>query len=1109
MSRFLPFLLLLLASSLWPRIQAQTPAAIQDQVSEISVAALQARLDAATADTALTPEAKAPLLEVLGRALESARTTEAKQQALARYTEQRASVGDRLQRRRDELQALDGKQPGPPRRDLDLAALEQGLAAAQQAQTAAQKLASDIEAERVRRAERRTAIPTGSAELKARLDALPTAPVGTSDDDPRLANARRLQLLAERTRLQSEIDALAVELQTYDAEAELLRVESDLAARKATVAKTDADAWLDVLQPMRATTAKEAEDKARQTASLADPRLADLAQENAKLATAVATLAKSRKDAESDKSDRDAQLLRLQQDFDETKKRADLVGPTDAVGALLRNRRTQLAETNRRHQRLTRSRKERIADAQLQSFEFDERRRRLVEDPDTWLQQQFGGEAGQTLPADLLAEAQRLRDARRDLLQQLTDGYTNLLDTEIKVQSTERQLTQLIANYRAYVTERVLGIRSSEPIWQISWGTAASGIAWFADPGEWAELGRLLFASFVVPVWPLALALPLLVLLMLRRLLGRRLILHGERAARGSNVAYLPTALAAIDTALLAAPVPALLFLCGWRLADHAECTDFGKALAAGAQQSSWALLLVLSLASLVRPRGLAEAHFQWQSATIAQWRRAIPLLLVSVLPFSFLVAVLEVRGDDRVMGSLGSLLLMGRLLLVLVVFARLLHPTTGMLGTRVQKTSALYRGRRLWHWLGTGLPLTFLIMVGFGYEYTVLQLTRRLQITVAVLITGVFVHAMIVRRLVLERRRLQIRKAQERMQAAKAGDGAGAADTMALAEIDPQSLARQTQTLLRGVITIVVAVIAFQVWIDVLPALGALRSVIVWPATGVDAAVTLADLLWGLFVLLAALVAARNLPALLELFVLQRLRMQAGERHAVTTLARYGILIVGLVWSFSSVGIGWSKVQWLIAAVSVGLGFGLQEIFANFVSGLILLFERPIRIGDLVTVGTTTGRVTRIRIRATTVQDWDRKELIVPNREFVTNQVVNWTLGDSIVRWTFPVGIAYGSDTEKALALLEQCARGSRFVVQDPAPQAVFIGFGDSTLDLKLWLFIDQNNVEYRWMTDIYLAIDRAFREAGIEIAFPQRDVHLKASEQLVAMLHQRSPAP
>jgi potassium efflux system protein len=1100
-------LLLLFAGTTGGSVVAQAPATAQDPVSETSVAALQARIDAVQADTTLAAETKAPLLEVLGRALESARVTEARQQALRRYAELRASVGERLQRRRSDLQALDDKKPGPPGGGLGLAELEQGLAAAQQAQADAQKQATDTETERARRAERRTAIPTQSAELKARLDALPSQPAEVAGAEPRLANARRLALLAERTRLQTEIDALGAELQTYDAEGELLRAESDLAARRSTAAKADADAWLEVLQPMRAAAAQQAKDAAQQTVEgVSDDRLKKLAAGNATLAAATATLAESRQRAESEQSSRDQELLRLQQDFDETKKRADLVGPTDAVGALLRSRRTQLAEVNRKHQQRTRSRGGRIADAQLQSFEYDERRRRLVEDPETWLQQQLEAGPGATLSDGLLAEARPLRDARRDLLQQLTDGYSNLLDTELKVQSTERQLTQLIANYRAYVTERVLGIRSSEPIWQLDWSMAAGGIAWLVDPAEWVEVGRLLFAKLVVPVWPLVLALPLLVLLVLRRRLGRRLATHGDRAARGSNVSYLPTALAAIDTALLALPVPLLLLLCGWRLAANPECTDFAKAIAAGAEQSSWALLLVLSLASLVRPRGLAEAHFQWQSTTVAQLRRAIPLLLLSVLPFSFLLAVLEVRGDDRVIGSLGSLLLIGQLLPLLVAFARLLHPQTGIIGGRAQQTSALYRFRRLWHWLGVGLPLGFLVMVCFGYEYTMLLLARRLHVTVAVLVAGVFVHAMVLRSLVLERRRLQIRKAQERMQAAKAGDtGAGVADTTTLAEVDPQSLARQTQTLLRGVITIVVAVVAFQVWVDVLPALGALRGVTVWPATGADAAVTLADLLWGVFLLLASLVAARNLPALLELFVLQRLQIQAGERHAVTTLARYGILIIGLVWSFSSIGIGWSKVQWLVAAVSVGLGFGLQEIFANFVSGLILLFERPIRIGDLVTVGSTTGRVTRIRIRATTVQDWDRKELIVPNREFVTNQVVNWTLGDSIVRWTFPVGIAYGSDTDKALALLEQCARASRFVVKDPAPQAVFIGFGDSTLDLKLWLFIDQNNLEYRWMTDIYLAIDRAFREAGIEIAFPQRDVHLKASEQLVALLQQR----
>ncbi|MBL8730405.1 MAG: mechanosensitive ion channel [Planctomycetes bacterium] len=1109
MSRFLLFLSLLVGTVAL-RVPAQTPPA-QDPAAEISVAALQARIDAVNADTALAPEAKAPLLEALGRAIESARATESKQQAIARYADLRASAADRLQRRRGELQALDGRQPGPPRRDLDLADLEQGLAAAQQAQADAQKMAVDVETERSRRAERRTAIPTSTAEWKARLDALPTQPADAPGVDPRLVNARRLALLAERLRLQAEIDALTAELQTYDAEADLLRTESDLAARKATVAKADADAWLEVLQPMRAAAAQQAKEAAQQTVEeVSDDRLKNLAAGNAELAAAAATLAEHRQRAESEQSDRDQDLLRLQQDFDETRKRADLVGPTDAVGALLRNRRTQLAETNRKHQQRKRNRGDRIADAQLQSFEYDERRRRLVENPESWLLQQLGVESGAALPANVLGEARLLRDARRDLLQQLTDGYSNLLDTELKVQSIEDRLTQLIASYRAYVTERVLGIRSSDPIWQLDWTMAANGIVWLADPVEWAEVGRLLFASIVVPVWPLALAVPLLVLLALRRLLGRRLVLHGERAARGSNVAYLPTALAAIDTALLAVPLPGLLLLAGWRLAANPECTDCAKAVAAGAEQTSWALLLVLSLASLVRARGLAEAHFQWQSTTIAHLRRAIPLLLLSVLPFSFLLATLEVRGDDRIIGSLGSLLLIGQLLPLLVAFARLLHPTTGIVGSRVQKASALYRFRRLWHWLGVGMPLAFLVMVGFGYDYTVLQLARRLHVTVAVLVAGVFVHAMIVRSLLLERRRLQIRKAQERMQATKAGDGGqGSPDSTALAEIDPQSLARRTQTLLRGVITIVVAVVAFQVWIDVLPALGALRTVTVWPATGTDAAVTLADLLWGLFLLLAALVAARNLPALLELFVLQRLRMQAGERHAVTTLARYGILIVGLVWSFSSVGIGWSKVQWLVAAVSVGLGFGLQEIFANFVSGLILLFERPIRIGDLVTVGTTTGRVTRIRIRATTVQDWDRKELIVPNREFVTNQVVNWTLGDSIVRWTFPVGIAYGSDTDKALALLEQVARSSRFVVADPAPQAVFVGFGDSTLDLKLWLFVDQNTLEYRWMTDIYLAIDRAFREAGIEIAFPQRDVHLKLSEQLTALLQQRRPGP
>ena len=1097
-----------------PTLPSQAPPATQDPADELTPAALQARLDAVQADGTLTADAKAPLLEALGRALEAVRAAEARQQASERFTAQRQSAAERLEQRRAELASLDGGAAGPPRRDLDLQSLEQGYAAALQAQNEAQKAAADVESERARRAERRTTIPTAIADTKARLDALPTQPADGNGADARLAAARRLALLAERARLQTELDTLAAELLAYDAEADLLRTDSDLAARRATAAKAAADAWLEALQPIRAEAARQAERDAQQAAARADSRLAPLANGNTALATAAATLADARRRAEGEKSARDQTRLQLQRDFDETRKRADLVGATDAVGALLRQRRAQLADTNRQHQLRTRNRSDRIADAQLKSFEYDERRRRLVEDPDRWLAQELAGDSGidvvATLPPDVLAEARRLRDVRRDLLQRLADGYANLLGTEVDVQSTERQLTELIATYRAYVTERVLGIRSSAPLWHFDWRVAVEASAWLFDAAHWSEAVVALWAAATALVWPLLLALPLLALIALRRQLGRRMVAHGERAARGSNVAYAPTALAALDTALLALPLPALLGLCAFCLSRSPLATDFAKAVAAGCGETAWALLLVLTLAELVQPRALAEAHFAWQGTTIAQLRRAVPLLLFAAVPFAFVIGTLEAAGEDRYIGTLGSVALLAHMSLLLVAFARLLHPRTGVVGASVHRATALYRFRRLWHLLAVGVPLALVTMVVLGYDYTVVQLARRLDVTIALIVGAVLAHALILRALVLERRRLQIRKAEARLQAVKAGDTAAVGDTPALAEVDPQSLARQTQTLLRGAITVVVAVLVYQVWVDVLPALGVLRGVRLWDIGDAAAPqwITLADVLLGVFVLGAALLAARNLPALLELFVLQRLRMQAGERHAVTTLVRYGIVIVGIVWAFSSIGIGWSKVQWLLAAVSVGLGFGLQEIFANFVSGLILLFERPIRVGDIVQVGTTTGRVTRIRIRATTIQDWERKELVVPNREFVTSQFVNWTLGDSIVRWTFKVGVAYGSDTERALQLLEQVARASRFVRTDPAPEAVFVGFGDSTLNLELRLFVDMNSLEYRWMTDLYQGIDEAFRAAGLEIAFPQRDVNLKLSQQVLDRLRPHDPA-
>src|SRR5258708_22562978 len=163
----------------------------------------------------------------------------------------------------------------------------------------------------------------------------------------------------------------------------------------------------------------------------------------------------------------------------------------------------------------------------------------------------------------------------------------------------------------------------------------------------------------------------------------------------------------------------------------------------------------------------------------------------------------------------------------------------------------------------------------------------------------------------------------------------------------------------------------------------------------------------------------------------------------------------VGIVLACVMLGMTWSKVHWLLAGVSVGLGFGLQEIFANFISGLLILFERPVRVGDVVTVGDVTGVVSRIRIRATMITDADRKELIVPNKEFITSRVLNWTLSDQINRVVINVGAAYGSDVDHVREILLRLAHDDQHVLDEPAPVATFERFAERTLNFVLRCYL------------------------------------------------------
>lgn len=317
---------------------------------------------------------------------------------------------------------------------------------------------------------------------------------------------------------------------------------------------------------------------------------------------------------------------------------------------------------------------------------------------------------------------------------------------------------------------------------------------------------------------------------------------------------------------------------------------------------------------------------------------------------------------------------------------------------------------------------------------------------------------------------------------------------------IDIATINSQIRMMLSNLIGWSFAVGLYFTWQGALPALGILESVNLWEIAvpginGTDfQAITLATVLLAAIIIVVTSIAAKNLPGVLEIGLLQRLPLQPGSRYAITTLSQYAITAIGITIALSALGARWSQIQWLVAALSVGLGFGLQEIVANFISGLILLFERPIRVGDTVTIGELTGKVARIRIRATTIVDWDNKEIVVPNKNFITERFVNWTLSDPIIRVKLNLGIAYGSDVEKALKVMSDAANAQEKVLREPAAQALFLGFGDSSLDFEIQLYIRDLPDRLPVIHGVHMAINDGFADANIEIPFPQRDLHVRS---------------
>jgi small-conductance mechanosensitive channel len=263
-----------------------------------------------------------------------------------------------------------------------------------------------------------------------------------------------------------------------------------------------------------------------------------------------------------------------------------------------------------------------------------------------------------------------------------------------------------------------------------------------------------------------------------------------------------------------------------------------------------------------------------------------------------------------------------------------------------------------------------------------------------------------------------------------------------------------------------------------------------------------LTEVLIFLFLLTFATRFARNF---LSREILIHTSLDEGQRYAIARTTGYAFFGIGLLVGLQIIGLNLNSLAFLGGAFGIGLGFGLQNIASNFASGLILLLERPIKVGDRIDVGNLNGDVIRIGGRSTWVRTNDNLIIIVPNAEFTTNRVTNWTANDRSVRFSFPIGVAYGTNLDLARNLLLQIARQHPDVMQQPAPEVLLSSFGDSSvnLDLRVWT-ITQMRTPSVLKSDLYFEIARQFAANGIEIPFPQRDLHVKSMPQL----HQAAPS-
>jgi small-conductance mechanosensitive channel len=711
-------------------------------------------------------------------------------------------------------------------------------------------------------------------------------------------------------------------------------------------------------------------------------------------------------------------------------------------------------------------------------------------------------EVGEAEYATQLGELIKRRIQRvREQRSVIEDELVKLADLELERQ----QANKLIQQYLAWIDERVIWIRSASIPSVNDISKSRKSLAWLFASDNWKQLFTDL-ANITHNKWfgfvPIA-AIILLALYVSRNRLKGVLVRHGERASKKHCSLIRPTIYSILITILLSAFWPMLVLLIGWLLESSSTSLSFTHVI-------GHSLFLVgLYIASLellrmtVTEGGLAECHFGWPDKSRRHLKWTIRTFYAVSIPLVFVQAVFQTQSNEDYRNTFGRLISCLLFLVLMGYLHRLFRPR-GVVFQQMalnNQLMGLYRLRHLIHLAAVLIPFSLLVLSISGYYYTAYQLGACLEQSLSIVVVVILLGGFLFRWLLVRRRATALEESRKMRQAAQEASQeqneiAAEAKTAAVEQTIEELIEVSRQS--RQVVVLLLWLIAlsglFYIWRDILPAIGILDQFELWK-TSVGSEVQQVTLLSmfkaGLTVLITWLL-IKNMPGLLNMVVQEFSLLDAGARYAATTLFRYFITLVGMVVAFNFLRVQWSQFGWLVAAISVGIGFGLQEIVANFVSGLILLFERPVRIGDTITVDNQVGVVTRIQMRATTIRTWDFQELIIPNKDLMTGKLLNWTLTNSTNRITFSVGVAYGSDPDKVRSVLRQAVSSHPSVLSEPAPLIGMDGFGENALDFTIRCYLESMDNRTTIRHELFTAIAAAFERENISIPYPQIDLHI-----------------